>query len=211
MSTLDEEDPFWVAAMEGRECEARDELMPDREHEEIGEAALQLSSKRGLHPDHQKEEGSSSPAEATPRWTPAEVQVRTVSVPAGPRAVAAAAVAGGAGERPSAAAASVEVSVREVLSDGVLSVTGGELWPAARILAQVLAADSAERWLLGSDDGATGADGAGEGRRGVGQRRCCSCGGAAVLEVGSGLGVLGLVAARLGARRVVLSEVLKSL
>jgi hypothetical protein len=31
----DDEDPFWVAAFEGRELDARDELMPDREHEEV--------------------------------------------------------------------------------------------------------------------------------------------------------------------------------
>lgn len=35
LSVEDQEDPFWVAAFEGRELDARDELMPDREHEEV--------------------------------------------------------------------------------------------------------------------------------------------------------------------------------
>ena len=31
----EEVDPFWLAAFEGRELDARDELMPNREHEEV--------------------------------------------------------------------------------------------------------------------------------------------------------------------------------
>lgn len=33
----------------------------------------------------------------------------------------------------------VPICIREVLADGVLSVTGGELWPASNILGEILA------------------------------------------------------------------------
>ena len=67
--TSDDDDPFWVAAFAGSELMAREELMPDREQEEVMEAALRLNN---------SEATSGADRE---QWSPAEVRVTEVSVP----------------------------------------------------------------------------------------------------------------------------------
>jgi len=74
MCQEEEDDPFWVAAFEGSELSAREELMPDREQDDVMCRALTLatSSRRGA--------GEAGAADRG--WTPAEVTVRPNIFPA---------------------------------------------------------------------------------------------------------------------------------
>eukprot|EP00616_Rhizochromulina_sp_CCMP1243_P018995 CAMPEP_0118963112 /NCGR_PEP_ID=MMETSP1173-20130426/1165_1 /TAXON_ID=1034831 /ORGANISM="Rhizochromulina marina cf, Strain CCMP1243" /LENGTH=314 /DNA_ID=CAMNT_0006911427 /DNA_START=36 /DNA_END=977 /DNA_ORIENTATION=- len=84
------------------------------------------------------------------------------------------------------------VTIQQIQSDGVLSAVGGELWPSARVLAAILAHHhTAERPSGGADMA----------------QSLLELNGKTVLEVGAGLGLLGLAAARLGARVVLTDSV----
>ena len=132
---MDIDDAFWQCQLEGTELSARNELMPDREHEMIIEAAL--------HSD---------------------VSVKVKDIPS--------------------RYSKTVVTVLEQQEDGCLSVTGGELWPASHILTEL---------LLG------------------GGRSEENIRGRSVLELGSGLGFLGLALGRAGAAQVTLSDVVPAL